>query len=186
MRGHNGRMGSLSCLSRVARRGRLQCLALALLLAAAPAAQARPPAELQGRVERVVDGDTLWFAPRGGGRALKVRLQGLDAPELCQAWGPQSRAALQALVHRREVRLRVLARDGYGRLLARLSDAQGQDLGERLVREGAAWNDGWRRRPGPYADAQRAARALGRGVHADAAALHPRDFRRRHGPCEKR
>ncbi|NML17724.1 thermonuclease family protein [Azohydromonas sp. G-1-1-14] len=164
----------------------LSALAAALLLAAAPAAQARKPAELQGRAERVVDGDTLWIAPRDGGRALKVRLQGLDAPELCQAWGPQSRAALQALVRRRELHVRVAARDGYGRLVARLFDAQGQDLGERLVREGAAWNDGWRRRPGPYAQAERAARALGLGLHADAAALHPREFRRRHGPCEPR
>ncbi|WP_232540263.1 thermonuclease family protein [Azohydromonas aeria] len=161
-------------------------LAAALLLGAAGSAPARAPAELHGRVTRVADGDTLWLAPRGGGRPLKLRLQGLDAPELCQAWGPQARAALQALVRGRELRARVITRDDYGRLLVRLHDAQGQDLGERLVREGAAWNDGWRRRPGPYAAQERAARALGLGLHADRAALHPREFRRRHGPCAAR
>lgn len=164
-------------------------LALAVALCAAlPAtpAWARAPQELRGHAGRVVDGDTLWFTPRDGGRRMKLRLQGLDAPELCQRWGPQSRDALAALVRGRELRVRVITRDDYGRRLVRLSDAQGRDLGERLVREGAAWADGWRGRPGPYDQAERAAREQRLGLHADASAQHPRDFRRRHGPCDAR
>jgi endonuclease YncB( thermonuclease family) len=180
-------MGPVSCLFQAVRQGGLKALlravAVAALLAAATAAPARQPWELQGRAGRVVDGDTLWFAPRDGGPALKLRLQGLDAPESCQEGGEPSRNALQSLVRDRELRVRVLTRDDYGRLLVRLFDTRGQDLGERLVRQGMAWSDGWRRRPGPYAQAERAARSLRLGVHAQAGALHPREFRRRHGPC---
>lgn len=160
---------------------RLQAALLAAGLFMAPAAQAA--AELRGRAERVVDGDTLWLAPSDGGRPLKLRLQGLDAPELCQPWGPQARDALRALVQGRELRVRVVTRDDYGRLLARVADAQGRDLGELLVRQGAAWNDGWHRRPGPYVAAERVARTLGLGLHADPAARLPREFRRGQGPC---
>jgi Micrococcal nuclease (thermonuclease) homologs len=162
---------------------RVALLATGLLMAPAAALAAQAAAELRGRAERVVDGDTLWLVPSDGGRALKLRLQGLDAPELCQPWGPQARDALRALVQGRELRVHVVTRDDYGRLLARVADAQGRDLGEELVRQGAAWNDGWHRRPGPYAAAERAARALGLGLHADPAALTPREFRHRQGPC---
>lgn len=158
-------------------------LAAGLLMAPAAALAAQAAAELRGRAERVVDGDTLWLAPSDGGRSLKLRLQGLDAPELCQPWGPQARDALRVLVQGRELRVRVVTRDDYGRLLVRVADAQGRDLGELLVRQGAAWNDGWHRRPGPYAAAERAARALGLGLHADPAARLPREFRRGQGPC---
>ena len=158
-------------------------LCAGLLRAPAVALPAQAGAELRGRAERVVDGDTLWLAPSDGGRALKLRLQGLDAPELCQPWGPQARDALRALVQGRELRVRVVTRDDYGRLLVRVADAQGLDLGEQLVRQGAAWNDSWHRRPGPYAAAERMARALGLGLHADPAARMPREFRRRQGPC---
>ena len=162
-------------------------MAVALCAAlASPPAWARAPQELRGHASRVIDGDTLWFTPRDGSRRMKLRLQGLDAPELCQRWGPQSRDALAALVRGQELRVRVITRDDYGRRLVRLADAQGRDLGERLVREGAAWNDGWRHRPGPYAQAERAARELRLGLHAQPFAQHPRDFRHRHGPCDTR
>jgi hypothetical protein len=46
----------------------------------------------------VSDGDTVWVQPLQGGEAYKVRLQGIDAPEICQPWGPQARAALHAVL----------------------------------------------------------------------------------------
>jgi hypothetical protein len=42
----------------------------------------------QGVVTHVRDGDTVWIQSIHGGQTHKVRLQGLDAPEICQAWGP--------------------------------------------------------------------------------------------------
>lgn len=48
-----------------------------------------------GVVTHVSDGDTVWVEPTQGGEAQKIRLLGIDAPEICQAWGPQARDALQ-------------------------------------------------------------------------------------------
>lgn len=135
-----------------------------------------------GTVSRVSDGDTLWVRPATGGRPRKVRIHGIDAPELCQAHGRAARAALQQQVLRQRVRVQPLRRDDYGRLLARMSRG-GEDVGALLVRAGHAWSYRYRRNPGPYADEERAARAARRGLFADAGAQRPYAFRRQHGPC---
>lgn len=161
-------------------------LLLAAVLCAlpgAPAAAARGAVEIVGTVARVVDGDTLSFAPADGGRPLTVRLEGIDAPESCQAWGAQAREALDELVRDRTLTLRVFGRDDHGRTLGRLRH-DGVDLGERLVRDGHAWSHRYKHDRGPFVAQERMARALKRGLHADGTALMPREFRRRHGPCD--
>ena len=82
-------------------------LAIAALLGASAAAQA-----FDGVVTRVPDGDTLWVQPDDAARRpLKLRLRGIDAPELCQRWGVQARDALAARVLRRHVSVEVRTRD---------------------------------------------------------------------------
>ena len=57
------------------------------------------------KITRVSDGDTLWIRPHGGGRPVKLRVQGIDAPERCQPWGEASRERLRELVLGRSVRV---------------------------------------------------------------------------------
>jgi endonuclease YncB( thermonuclease family) len=64
-----------------------------------------------GVVTYVSDGDTVWVQPLQGGKAHKVRLLGIDAPEICQPWGPQSRAALHAVLQGQVVEVTVRTRD---------------------------------------------------------------------------
>ena len=153
--------------------------ALALALAAAPAGAAEV---FVARVSHVTDGDTLWVVPAGGGAPRKLRLLGIDAPEICQAGGAASRAALQALVEHRQVEVRIRFNDSYQRALAQLR-VDGQDVAGALVLAGHAWAERWHGQPGDYAAQEAAARAAGRGVFGDPAALLPRDFRRSHGSC---
>lgn len=159
----------------------MRFIAACLLLLAAlacPGVQART---VDGVVSHVTDGDTIWVRPADGGAPLHVRLQGIDAPELCQAFGPQARAALAARVLRQPVQLSLRARDAYDRSVARVS-LRGQDIGAWLVAEGYAWTSGYARRRGPYAEQQAQARLERRGLWASQA-LEPRLFRRRHGRC---
>jgi endonuclease YncB( thermonuclease family) len=135
-----------------------------------------------GTVTRVSDGDTLWVRPAEGGRPVKVRIEGIDAPEICQAGGRDARRALERRVLRRTVQLETVARDDWGRRIARVS-LDGQDVGERLVSEGHAWSDRYRDRPGPYAQQEQAARVARRGLFAAPEPMLPRDFRRVHGAC---
>lgn len=160
-------------------RARALLLALALL-GVAMAAPARTSVE--GKVVRVSDGDTLWLQPATGGAAIKVRILGIDAPELCQAGGPQARDALAARVLNRSVRLDGDRLDDHDRRLARVW-LGGQDVGAALVEQGLAWSYRFRNDPGPYLAEETRARQAARGVFADPRPLSPRDFRRQNGPC---
>jgi endonuclease YncB( thermonuclease family) len=157
-------------------------LLLAALAAAALPAAASRATVIEGRVSYVADGDSLGFAPARGGPPLQVRLHGVDAPELCQAWGPEARAALLRMVEDRALRLQVRGRDEHGRLIAQLRHGE-VDIGQRLVADGHAWSHRYRHDRGPYVQQERIAQALGRGLHAEPGVLTPREFRRRHGAC---
>ncbi|WP_322469402.1 thermonuclease family protein [Hydrogenophaga sp. SNF1] len=153
------------------------------LLAGLAVASAAGETVYSARVMRVFDGDTLWVQPASGGRWRKLRLDGLDAPEICQRVGVAARDALAARVLNRSVTVHVRARDGYGRGLARLAFA-GEDTNAWLVRAGWAWAARWRGQ-GRYVTEEARAREARRGVWGGGEAPEaPRDFRRRHGPCE--
>jgi len=142
-----------------------------------------PLAAMTGRATHVSDGDTLWVRPATGGRPIKLRLQGLDAPEICQAGGVAARDALAELVKEQDLQVEELGRDSWGRTLARVSVAH-HDIGSRLVQDGHAWSDLFHHDPGPYASEEMSARRARRGLHATLGAIRPRDFRQHHGPCE--
>ena len=134
-------------------------------------------------VTYITDGDTLWVRPLGGGAPFKVRLEGLDAPEICQAWGAQSRDALAARLGQRSVDVAIHRYDDYGRAVARI-EFGGEDVAAWMVRQGHAWSYRYRRSRGPYAAEEAQARRARRGLFADTALEYPRDFRRRHGSCK--
>ncbi len=146
------------------------------------AVDAQAEKRFTGVVTHVSDGDTLWVLPDSGGAPRKVRLDGVDAPELCQRGGLASRRALEQAALNHPVQVQVRRRDDFEREVARVH-VDGQDLGARLVREGQAWSYRWRRSAGPYAVEEEQARLARRGLFVEAQPERPRDFRRRHGPC---
>jgi micrococcal nuclease len=104
-----------------------------------------PGARLDGRVTRVVDGDTVHA--RVGGHDETIRYIGLDTPETVkpntpvQCFGKAASAANRRLVDGQRVRLRLDAepRDRYGRLLAYVYRRRdGLFVNAALVRDGFA------------------------------------------------
>lgn len=136
----------------------------------------------KARAIAISDGDTLWVEPEAGGAPRKLRLQGVDAPELCQRGGVAARDALRALVMPRRLKVQVNDVDGYGRGLAQI-EVNGQDVAKALVSQGWAWSGRWRHSLGPYAEQEAQARQAQLGVFAQPKPELPRDFRRRHGSC---
>jgi micrococcal nuclease len=99
-----------------------------------------PSFSLQGSVSRVVDGDTLIVAV--GRKSERVRLIGIDAPELGSCFSAEASTRARRLSLDRSVRLlgdRTQARrDRYGRLLAYVRLPNGHDLGRDLIAGGFA------------------------------------------------
>jgi endonuclease YncB( thermonuclease family) len=120
---------------------------LALLLAPLPARAAAEvlAGPLSARVLAVLDGDTLEVAAQvwlGQEVRTKVRLDGIDTPELRGKCAAESAAAVRAraflagAVGEGRVVLRDVRYGKYaGRVLARVMAADGRDLGQALIAE---------------------------------------------------
>ena len=126
------------------------------------------------RIRRVIDGDSLEV--KYGGffsfmrRPFPVRLYGIDAPELAQPYGRESREQLVALVRRGGIRMETRATDRYGRTVGLLYPRQrGREaINVAMVRSGMAY---WYRRYGGrdlgFPEAEAEAQAKRRGVWRD-------------------
>jgi endonuclease YncB( thermonuclease family) len=157
-------------------------LFLLVLLIAVDAAAAT----LEGRVVRVVDGDTV--AVLDAARTQhKVRLATIDAPESGQPFGRRAKEHLAELVAGQAVSVDWHKRDRYGRLIGRLLH-DGLDVNLRMVRDGYAWwyrqyaNEQSRDDRRRYEDAEAAARTEGVGLWRDREPVPPWEWRTRDKP----
>ena len=149
---------------------------VALLLAAFAIDRLRAPSNALAGHAAAVDGDTLRLG------STRIRLTGLDAPELDQtctdargAWpcGEQARAFVVSALVQRPVSCAPSGRDVYGRTLASCA-VNGSDLGQAIVAAGWAVSDGG------YFNDEAAARSAGRGIWSGAFEP-PAQWRRDHG-----
>ena len=138
-----------------------------------------------GVVTRVVDGDTLWLKTTTNTKPFSVRLDGIDAPEICQQGGVQARDALARRVLGHAVAVTTKARDDYGRTVGKIH-INGEDISRWMVASGHAWVYSYQGRKAIYADELAQAQVRGTGLFGDASAMEPRMFRRQHGNCRPR
>ena len=108
-------------------------LFLFLLLGIASAVYAE---EFDARVIAVMDSDTV-LVLRDGNK-IKVRMANIDAPELEQAHGKESRQSLVERVLQKQGRIKSQAVDSYGRMIAELS-VDGRSVNEEQLQNGMAW-----------------------------------------------
>jgi endonuclease YncB( thermonuclease family) len=94
------------------------------------------PRNYDGKALAVIDGDTIEATVVG--RAARLRLYGVDAPELAQGHGEDARAELRRLVEGKELRIGAIDVDRYGRLIA-LVEASGRGSNEAMLTSGYAW-----------------------------------------------
>ena len=137
------------------------------------------------RIQRVIDGDSLevkyggWFSFMR--RSFPVRLYGIDAPELAQPYGQESREQLASLIRRGGIRMEVRATDRYGRTVGLLFPRQRgrESINVAMVRAGMAY---WYRQYGGrnlgFPEAEAEAQSARRGVWRDGRrARRPWDYR---------
>lgn len=106
----------------------------------APDAFADLSAARLGVVTQVSDGDTLRVRDAQTTEVLRLRLNGIDAPESDQPAGPEAAAYLSGLVLGQSVAYTEASIDRYGRTVAdvyRASD--GLFVNQEMVRVGGAW-----------------------------------------------
>jgi micrococcal nuclease len=132
-----------------------------------------------GKVVGISDGDTLSVLWEG--KAVQVRLYGVDVPEKAQAFGTQARLFMSELVFPQPVTVAIRDTDRYGRLVGEVRLPDGRSLNQELVRAGLAW---WYRQYAPQdttlAQLEAEARTAKRGLWADAHPIPPWEWRKQH------
>lgn len=131
-----------------------------------------------GTCVSVRDGDTIEVMRNG--RAVRVRLWGIDCPEQGQAFATKARQFTSERAFGKNVNVEVVDVDRYGRIVGRLT-VDGSDLNLALVQEGLAW---WYEFHAPRASdlqtAQREAKDARRGLWSERDPVPPDRWRRRH------
>ncbi|EDP6839055.1 thermonuclease [Campylobacter upsaliensis] len=139
--------------------------------------------ELIGKVSRVIDGDTIELLAKTSKEnpynhiiKLKIRLYGIDAPELKQAYGKEAKEYLSALVLKQEVSLIIENKDKYDRFVGTLF-LKGQDINKEMVKNGYA--HAYESFSKKYLAEQADAKMFKLGLWQDEKAVKPSEFRRK-------
>lgn len=107
-------------------------------------------AELRGKVVRILDGDTVELATVPANvlayePPIRVRLNGIDAPEKKQAYGQRSKQYLATLIGGKSVTVSFTKHDRYYRLLGDIVlkecnlECHALDVNAAMVHAGMAW-----------------------------------------------
>jgi endonuclease YncB( thermonuclease family) len=133
--------------------------------------------QFTGMVVGISDGDTLKVLREG--KAVKVRLYGVDAPEKAQAFGTKAQQLTATLAFQKQVTVHIHTTDQYGRLVGEVLLPDGRSLNQELVQAGMAW---WYRSYAPndtmLAQLEAEARAAKQGLWADAHPVPPWQWRK--------
>ncbi|EAB8175330.1 thermonuclease family protein [Shigella sonnei] len=134
-------------------------------------------ADLNGKVVRVLDGDTVEILV--GQQTTRVRLNGIDAPEKDQPYGQRSRQYLTGLIGGKQVVAIGGNKDRYGRLLATII-LHNQDVNAIQVYAGMAWAYRYQGRltVERYADYEHNAKSANRGLWSQKDPIEPRKWRK--------
>ena len=139
-------------------------------------------AELTGRVVGVHDGDTVTLLSAGK-VTHKIRLSGIDAPELGQAFGRRSKENLSKWAFSRSVTVDWSKKDRYGRIVGKLL-VDGRDVNLEQVKVGLAWwyrayaNEQSPEDQGRYEQGEKSAQDSRKGLWGDPSPVPPWEWRR--------
>lgn len=96
--------------------------------------------EIIGKVVGVTDGDTIKVLDANK-TLYKVRLYGIDAPEKKQPYGQKAKEYLSSLVFEQEVKLIIVNKDRYGRVVAKVYLLAGDFCGKKVYDDMVAANE---------------------------------------------
>jgi len=141
----------------------------------APTPVATPAASVAWwRCTGVTDGDTITCLDTSG-KQQTVRVSDIDAPEMSQSYGRESRNTLADFVFGKSLAISETKRNSNGIVTCRIS-VDGKDVGRAMVVAGAAWVDP--QSTSPYLNDQQDAQTSGTGLWSEAAPVPPWEHRK--------
>lgn len=133
--------------------------------------------QTSGKVTKVADGDTFTLIDSYG-KTSKIRLYGIDCPELNQPFGKDAKRFTTNIILNQTVFIEKISKDRNGRVVAKVYYNNRQSLNEELLRKGMAWHFTKYDKSASYAALERQAKASKVGLWAFANPIAPWDWRR--------
>ena len=129
-----------------------------------------------GKLIKVIDGDTVEVLHNG--KAERIRLAQIDAPEQGQAFGQAAKRYVLEIAAQKVVTVKVETVDRYGRTVGEIFLADGANLNKKIVGAGYAWEYKRYSHDREYEILERKARILGRGLWQEDNPIPPWEWRR--------
>ena len=145
-------------------------LIFVLLLSSRAAEASDMPAVKQ--IVEVVDGNTLKVTTIEDD-TFTVKLKGVDAPELGQAFGQESLEYLRELVAEKNVLVEYSGKDRWGNRLVFVTTKSGKNINELMIKEGYGWVDRFFVSHDNLMDLQETAKAKNAGLWVNEEPMSP-------------
>ncbi len=154
---------------------RTHVLRVWLVLACSGVLSAKNQPDIEGRIVGITDGDTVTLLTADKTQ-IKIRLEGIDAPEKKQPFGQKAKEELSTLIFGKDVVIHWKSKDRYQRVIGRINCA-GLDVNLEMVKRGMAWRYDKYSKEKAFIDAQAEAKAAGRGLWTDKEPIAPWEWR---------
>jgi len=135
--------------------------------------------ELTGRVIKVLDGDT-YDVLLPGNKTLRVRMEGIDAPERGMPFYRVSKNYLKSLCANKAVTVRITNKDQYDRYVGFTYLEDGTELSHAMIEAGLAWHFKKYNSDSDLSNLETEAKKLKKGLWHDKSPMPPWENRRLH------
>lgn len=134
---------------------------------------------LVGKVIKIYDGDTITILVDGNKE--KIRFYGIDAPEKKQSYGIESRDFVRHKIMDREVKVKIVNTDKYGRKIGKIYYNNGKYLNLESVKGGYSWwYKYYARNEYDLEGAQKKAKKYKKGLWKEKNPINPYEYRKKH------
>jgi len=132
---------------------------------------------LTGRAVKIIDGDTFTLLVNEH-EQVKIRLDGIDAPEKGQAYGNRAKEYLSSMIWGESLTVIIKSKDRYGRFIGKVCTSTISDVNLEMISAGYAWQYRDYNNDNSYTVAENQARKNMRGLWQDKNPIRPQDFRK--------
>lgn len=131
------------------------------------------------KVISIIDGDT-YDALIQGNKTIRIRMEGIDAPEKGMPFYRKSKSYLSSLCLGKKVKIKVMGVDNHKRILAYSYLEDNRELGQEMIKAGFAWHFKKYNSDVGLSDLEVTARTQRKGLWIDENPMSPWENRRLH------
>lgn len=134
---------------------------------------------VSGKVIAIIDGDT-YDVLLYGNKTVRVRMEGIDAPEKGMPFYQKSKKYLSDLCFGKQIKIKITGVDNYERILAYSFLEDGKELSQEMIKAGLAWHFKKYNSDSELSELEREAKTLRKGLWIDENPMSPWENRKLH------